>query len=292
MLTAAASKPNKLRLEKGSLCEDEITSTVFGPLAYMSIENAWIIMRKIVEAADIATGLPQSTEVDNFNPEFWPKHKNDQLLGERSYVEPDMVFRFHFRDGSTFNVLIEVKWGAVLNPRCELIRQWLTRPVNDERWIHIYLVTQEGQGQQDRRDSIKILSEGCESCNNDHKCAPPRFRYQTDAGRADIWGNCLRTIDWRHIQKLADDLSRSDKEISEVIKRWSEGVRNFLSHEGYVPFTGFNWLADDCYQALDETDQISLFAKSNWFSFIQKIKFDVLDMPFEQEEYFMERRKH
>jgi len=244
MLTAAASKTNKLRLEKGSLCEDEITSTVFGPLAYMTIENAWNIMREIAEAAGIAIGIPQSTEVDEFNPKFWPRHGNDKLLDARSYVEPDVVFHFHFRDGSTLNVLIEVKWGATLNPRCELIRQWLTRPSEKEPWIHLYLVTQQGQGRQDLQDSIAILSRGCSECRDNTKCTYERFLYPTDADKeANDWRECQRAISWHHIQKLADDLSKSDK-MSEVVKRWGKGVRNFLTHEGYVPFTGFafSWL--------------------------------------------------
>jgi len=101
------------------LCEDEITSCVFGPLAFMSVEEVWRLFRK---------WLP-------FTPELWPKETPSDLfisfwenLKKSGRVEPDIIFRFEGTGRPLLTVMFEVKWSVKGKPRVshdpQLVNQW------------------------------------------------------------------------------------------------------------------------------------------------------------------------
>jgi hypothetical protein len=291
MLVAAIN--GKLRLKKTGLVEDEVTSTIFGPVADMSAGCAWNIIRIMSTTAGISEKLPSATQVDEVNAEFWPKHDNSPLNVNGTYVEPDVVFRFHFQDGTYCNVLLEVKWGATINPPCELVRQWTKRPKKTEQWIHIYLVTSEGRGKAECDKSIEILRKGCD--NLDLRCCsrqPAKFDQPLPPNNeANLWKNHLGTISWRHVQQLAERLSRTEK--PGIMQRWAKGVQCFLEHERYTPFIGFDWLKNNIYQTLDDESQITFFRKANrfWLSFMNGAEFAILEQATSQ-KYFMKRGMH
>ncbi|MBU2772506.1 hypothetical protein HMI48_00830 [Acidithiobacillus ferrooxidans] len=78
--------------------EDEITSTVFGPLDFMQAAT----QGKIIAALFGREPLP---ETNSISIEFWPCYGN---------VEPDVVFFEHLKNGDKNAYIIEVKWNAPL----------------------------------------------------------------------------------------------------------------------------------------------------------------------------------
>jgi hypothetical protein len=274
MLDAAAK--NKLRLNKEVLIEDEITSTIFGPIAYMKLDEAWKIIKSIAVHANILESNTPSAIPNYFKINFWPNHqKNHQN------VQPDIACRFQFDDKTACNILIEIKWRAGLYPPCELVRQWLTRPVPHERWLHIHIVPHVTQGKKDIDDSINILKGDCKKeCGECSDDSPKYNQPEHPQKEATAWKDCLGFIAWNNIQDIAQKYSESNKS-TKNLSRWGEGVHKFLEKHGYIAFIGFKWLDENKYAILDKESNSMFFIKSDWFSFLNDFKYDVLDNSIE-----------
>lgn len=78
--------------------EDEITSTIFGPLDFMSVEA----LRKVIGSLFERELPPKSS---NISIEFWPGYDR---------VEPDVVFIEDLEDKRKNAYIVEVKWNAPL----------------------------------------------------------------------------------------------------------------------------------------------------------------------------------
>lgn len=277
----AASK-NKLRIHinnerrKSGLLEDEFTSTIFGPLAYMSAEDVWLILRNIAVYSGIPNDLIQFTKPYSFAVKFWPKQRKE-ARNISFQVEPDLVFNFHFSDGSKCNFLLEMKYGADLSPDCELIRQWSTRPDPENTWYHIYIGRPISCGKSDIKKSLEILENCCGDneltcCDKSpHKFPLPLNPIKTTAD----WRSWLRTLSWNHMHEVARSMARTGK--SDNIKRWGGGVSAFLEKHGFVPFVGFEWLSADSFSLLDEECVVNLFEMKDWLSFLSSDELIVLD---------------
>lgn len=272
MLDAAAK--NKLRLKNSGLIEDEITSTIFGPIAYMKPDEAWEIIKSIAINANILEDNIPNENPNSFDIEFWPKHKNN--------IQPDIACCFRFVGKASCNILIEIKWGAHLSPRCELVRQWLTRPVPHEKWIHIHIVPKVTQGIQDIVRSIIILKGDCKAieCEDCTVDSPMYNRPVHPKKEAAAWKDCLGSIAWNNIQHIAKKHSESCKS-TKILRRWGGGVHKFLEKYGYIAFIGFRWLAEKKYALLDKESDNIFFTKSDWFSFLSDFKYNVLDNSIE-----------
>ncbi|MCX5831362.1 MAG: hypothetical protein NT140_05675 [Deltaproteobacteria bacterium] len=269
MLIAATK--HKLRLKKTGLIEDEVTSTIFGPIVDMPGGAAWNIIKGLSKASGISKELLSDSPVDKVEANFWPDFYKNVLDEYRIHVIPDVYFHFSFQDGTSCNVLLEVKWGQALGPRCELVRQWTTRPRSAEEWIHLYLATWEGRGKSERDNSIEILRKGCDEFSL--KCYSPnepKFVFpQLPNKEANIWKNRLGVIGWRHVQKLATEMTRND--YPEATKRWANGVKCFLEYHGYIPFIGFDWLQEEIMAPTSPDDDIFFHIKP-WFGFLAIIE--------------------
>ena len=78
--------------------EDEITSTIFGPLDFMPQETVNCIINAIFQDSCC-------TDDDEISMELWPRIDR---------IEPDILFTKKSTDGSVMYFVIEVKWNAPL----------------------------------------------------------------------------------------------------------------------------------------------------------------------------------
>lgn len=77
--------------------EDEITSTIFGPLDFFSEETVRSLIGKLF-GFSLSSGSKLSLA-------FWPRY---------NHVEPDLVFTEQHSDGSRDAYVVEIKWNAPL----------------------------------------------------------------------------------------------------------------------------------------------------------------------------------
>ena len=112
--------------------EDVVTSTVFGPIEFMSPEDA----RRSIDLICEALALPLPTSVGPLRAVFWPRLPlADDALRVR-YSEPDLVFA----DDVGLVMVVEIKWGAPLSEN-ELAAQWSALShVDRGRATHVLLV--------------------------------------------------------------------------------------------------------------------------------------------------------
>jgi len=278
MLVAATR--SKLK-RKTDLWEDEVTSIIFGPLIDMPAKDVWHFLRRMAIDAGIESNMLPLMVPVGLSLQFWPRHR--QVESEIVLnIEPDVVFNFVMPDGSNFNVMLEIKWEkGKLTPRCELVRQWLTRPACQENWVHIYLVPSEANGSKDIKESVFILRSSCED-NSLNCCQKNPYRYnppQNPNRESLLWQRCLGAISWRHVQQETQRISVSAADT--VLGRWAKGVMLFLERQDYTPFIGFSWLAECQYQSLDNSEFGWLFAKADWFSFVENENYSTLDGCFD-----------
>jgi len=76
--------------------EDNITSTFFGPLRFMSFDESWYVLKQIFN-------ISLDHEPDQIALDFWPRFK---------LREPDMMIYLSKNDSRIKTILLEVKWEA------------------------------------------------------------------------------------------------------------------------------------------------------------------------------------
>ncbi len=81
--------------------EDEITSTIFGPLDFMPTED----LGKIIEVLFDSESTPNCNDI---SIQFWPRYNQ---------VEPDIVFLEDLDNGKRNAYIVEVKWNAPLGSK-------------------------------------------------------------------------------------------------------------------------------------------------------------------------------
>jgi hypothetical protein len=113
------------------LTENDVTSTVFAPLHFMSSQNAWNALRctgLIDKYAKVFNATPRSHSIL-----FWQYFSNPDTSKKAEWdrCEPDAVFCFDFGDSGRFWLVLEVKWNAAQSSYDEqgngtqLARQWV-----------------------------------------------------------------------------------------------------------------------------------------------------------------------
>lgn len=194
--------------EKRIPSEDEITSTILGPLEFLDAASTFQFWMQVFRKERLATNFPLEHPV-RCECMLWPKNNG---------IEPDAHYKYFFNDGSRFDILIELKWRAPIIPKDELHRQWQTYLTDDARrncW-HVYIAPEISHG---------ILAKGLEELD----------------GRkiGNIWsiGNDDRLIlvSWALIRDVLSE--HRDSNIG--FTRWAALSINFLDRVGIRRFKGF-----------------------------------------------------
>ena len=109
--------------EKKRQIENEIVSTIFGPLDFLTANDSYRLMKSIV-----GNGAPELVPIDVVL-RFWEPRKK---YGKGKGIEPDAFFSYTFQNGEKHHFLIEFKWDSELGD-CQLKKQWEEYLNPDER---------------------------------------------------------------------------------------------------------------------------------------------------------------
>ncbi|WP_236235378.1 hypothetical protein [Pseudomonas faucium] len=116
--------------ERRITAEDEITSLVMGPLAFLGAPSIGLFWQKLIALqlhdVDFPAGAPDTADMW-----FWPK---------REGIEPDLHVRLCWGD-QTRTVLVEFKWRAPLSTPTQLHDQWrrYLEPEEQANAYHLFI---------------------------------------------------------------------------------------------------------------------------------------------------------
>jgi hypothetical protein len=277
------------KLRTLTLCEDEVTSSIFGVMQYLPALDVWKIISIMAKDAGIREYTFHEEPELEAQYEFWPHWETDY-----GYVEPDLVIHFRRKGIALLHLIIEIKWESIakflpqsnLSLPCQLARQWGHRDTKSDGapWMHLYVVSDTSKG---RTDVEQSLEDPCFDCS---RCQDRQQAKGTLKGRSiDVseWRKWLGCIGWRHFCTATSDA-----------QPYGSWVKEFLSKYGIVSFMGFAemqvnsldeafagedlffhvepWFVflSDAKINPDETDNIFFLYSTNWFVFLNDIKLD------------------
>lgn len=211
--------------------EDVVTSTVFGPIEFMSPEDA----RRSIDLICEALVLRLPTPVGSLRAVFWPRMPlTDDALRAR-YSEPDLVFA----DEAGPVMVIEVKWGAPLGVN-ELAAQWSAlSSVERRRAAHVLLVQEPGP----------------------YRRAVEMERELIDARGLGPWNLVVRN--WRSLAAIRV-LSRTP-DTADAVQRWATAVGSFLMREHSSVVRGWS------EARLTKVEELDWRFRRPWFSKIDAV---------------------
>lgn len=182
--------------------EDEITSTVFGPLAFLDAGACFracsLLLQRVVRAPGLPIGAPATANV-----QLWPSG---------AAVEPDLLVSFSWPDGRRLRLLVELKWRAGLSGEDQLHRQWAALGRGAEAEDVWHLLIAHGAP----RTVARILAQDRKHWN--------REGIQRLAG-----------LDW---QQVRDVLAACKTEVAQLAE-WGRLANTFLEMVGVRRFDGF-----------------------------------------------------
>lgn len=191
--------------------EDEITSTVFGPLEFLPASEICRFWRRVLQYVGHAEFLPNDAPSD-VQITLWPR-RNAEIDG--NFIEPDGVVSVEFADGRKRLLLIELKWRAGLSGDGQLHRQWEQFLNEEERSqsLHLFIAPE--------------ISAGAQALNN------------LEVG-GDVWGSSrLVLLPWLQLRAVFGELALEKTKLG----RWAQLVDQFLNRIGIRRFGGFCNLA-------------------------------------------------
>jgi hypothetical protein len=195
--------------DEGENCvkaEDEITSTILGPMQFMPVHWVYAFWRNLLEPEVRSELLPDQTP-SNVTVRLWPR---------RDDVEPDAHITFEWGGGDrTLELLIEVKWRAPLSGKDQLHAQWNKYLTYGERCnaFHLFIGPDIGPGLAARESGDSSWGTG-------------------ETSR-------LILLSWLDVQR-----SLSGIPASHFLLPWAEIASVFLERIGVRAFRGFGHL--DC----------------------------------------------
>lgn len=203
-----------------------MTSTVFGPIEFMSPDDA----KRAIDLICESLALPLRTPVGPLRTVFWPRMRMSVDTLRVRYSEPDLAFA----DDAGLVMVIEVKWGAPLGQH-ELAAQWAAlSPVDRRRVVHVLLVGEAGL----YRDDIEVDRE------------------LINARGTGPWNLAVRT--WSSLAAMGVLSRRPDT--SEPVRRWAGAVASFLMREHTAAVRGWSEVR------LVEVDGMDWCFRQPWFS--------------------------
>ena len=224
MLTAAVHGKLKRQVK---LWEDEVTSCIFGEMKHLNVSSVWSIFRHLAETAHVSDSIWPKEIPDRVEFEFWPK---------TGPVEPDLIVHFFKRNFPLLHIIVEVKWGAKLSPKCELVRQWGHRLAAEDNWLHLYLVQNVSSGMGEIASSLEIAKSKC--TDEKYSCCDVDTQKKDEISAMSFepkdWENCLGCIGWRDVV-----------EATRGVDGIHEGIRIFFEKQGIEIFSGFSQFSDE-----------------------------------------------
>ena len=193
-------------VEKNVHEEDEITSTVIGPLDFLSPRDVFSFWHGVLASSGkcefLPKNYPSSADVRLWDSRITPPK------GRR--VEPDVRIDFSWPDGSKFTLLVEIKWRARLSGSDQLHAQWSEYLTEMERQsaLHLFIAVDTSAGSAAKE-------------------------------KADVWNRRLVLVTWLQIRNVLADIVRSDHG---GFGRWAKVADGFLEKIGIRRFSGFHFL--------------------------------------------------
>lgn len=191
--------------------EDEIVSTIFGPLDFLEPPEVYRFWSRLLMSAGKDNFLLPEATLKSASIEFWPRYNS---------VEPDAHLTFEWSGGEFRTLLIEFKWHANLSGDDQLQLQWKKYPkkqTDHDHAIHLFIAPE--------------ISEGIKARNEN-----------------DVWGGRLLLISWMEVCSTLNRLAEKDRD---GLGRWAKYAANFLGRVGIYDFTGFRNLTSDPFQLDD-----------------------------------------
>jgi hypothetical protein len=198
--------------------EDEITSTVFGPLDFMAPEQVHRFWRSVLQAAGAEDGMPDSPPA-RAAVQLWPHKQISGRMGKG--VEPDGHVRLTWGNEARADLLIEIKWRQPLyreNVERQLRQQWLeylTPDTREHAW-HLFITPHVG-------DAVS------QECLVERDWPPGR----------------LVPVTWLQLRGVLCGLAGGD----DGLARWAATADRFLDRIGIHRFRGFAHLLGTAPQA-------------------------------------------
>jgi len=213
--------------------EDEITSTILGPLDFFPAADVQRFWQLVLRTAGQGKFLPESS-VTSVLLETWPRRT---VIKDGKSVEPDALVTMHWENGVSRSLLLELKWRAPLSGENQLHRQWLQflNETERESALHLFIAPEVSAGAQ----------------------AP------NETG-GDVWstpeGSRLVLLPWLKIRTVLGSLS----EEKSALGRWATLADQFLERVRISRYGGFNQFSN----AISLPDQIpaTLFWRPNKFT--------------------------
>lgn len=117
--------------------EDEITSLIIGPLAFLPASEIGAFWMALVRWGNPKITFPEGA-VTHADMTFWPRKGN---------IEPDMVVDLYWEDERKL-LLVEFKWRAPLSGDDQLHKQWQDYLSHDEREhaLHLFIAPDTAEG--------------------------------------------------------------------------------------------------------------------------------------------------
>lgn len=200
-------KSHRTEDEKNIREEDEITSTILGPLDFLSREDSYKFWKAVIGLNHRDVSLPTLPSEPPIigKVSFWPKN----------VVEPDAFFQYEWADDKRLNFLIELKWNAPLTGEDQLARQWdefLTKSQRSDT-IHVFIAPD--------------ITAGINAINN--KSVSPEHSKR------------IVPLSWSQICEVFERFENNPGELgNRELGKWSQLCRRFLSRTGVSVFKGFS----------------------------------------------------
>jgi hypothetical protein len=191
--------------------EDEITSTILGPLEFLSVSDHYQLWRHLLNEVGRAKFLPEILPL-KITLDLWPRRV---AADTNKYIEPDAIVHMVWPDNESRILLIELKWRAPLSGNDQLHRQWMQYLTAEEREqaLHLFIAPE--------------ISAGIQATENENA-----------GGNVWLQGNRLIPISWLHIRSILDKFANE----SLPLYRWAQLTNKFLEAIGIRKFTGFGYI--------------------------------------------------
>jgi len=195
--------------------EDEITSTVFGPMDFLPAADVYDFWCQVLHSSGHKAFMP-NTPASNVKIDLWPRRN---FQDEGSSIEPDGLINLAFPDGTQRHLLLELKWRAPLSGDDQLHRQWkyFLNRTEQAQALHLFIAPE--------------ISAGAYAPNN-------------EGAGGDVWkdGSRLVLLPWLRIRAILGEIAKENS----ALGRWAKLSDQFLARLEIRRFSGFTQLAVPC----------------------------------------------